>query len=145
MTNIEEILSQAVERLRDAVPELAFVGRRAAGASDMPVPHALLDVGNVDYTQQGRGAQLAEAQLTVEVAGAPADTSCAVFGLLDRVHAALHGFTAGDHAPLCRTNLKRTSDAAGDSYTATYLTAFDVGGCPDAAAAPLRSVALHVE
>lgn len=143
MTDIRTILSQADERLRDALPELAFVGRNrnsgAAGAPDLPQPWALLDVVGVDYTQQGRGGQQAEVQLTVEVAAA--GDAYGLFGLLDRIHAVLHGLTAGDHAPLCRTALRR---GAADSYVMTYRTSFAVAG-DRLSTVPVCRAELHVE
>lgn len=101
-------------------------------------PCALIDVANIDYTQQGKGAQTAQASITITVADTiPAtssyqsptrEDSYAIIDLLEEIHQKLQLFSNGStFTPLMRTNLMKAA-ANGDYvvYQMTYKTAFTV-------------------
>ena len=142
MANIKEILLSVQERLGSTVPELQYIdkdwGQLSCEKPAVKYPCALLDVRNINYSQEGRGRQMADTQLTVTVANlrlaaasllAPRkEEAYLVIDLLERIHAALHLFTAGGYAPLFRTNLKKVvADSSHECYEMTYQTSFEVG------------------
>ena len=148
MTNIKEILSNIQERLRTAVPELAYIdkdrGQLVYGSSAVQYPCALLDVGNIDYTLQGRGVRTADTQVLVTVADLPQTTTSSqasekeeafrIMDLTERIHTALHLFTAGDYSPLCCTNLKKVC-----------RTAFEIGYDTGETTMPMAEVKLEID
>lgn len=75
MDALTSILADARQRLLAEVPELQYVekdwGQLASAQPSVARPCALLDIQAVDYTQQTRGAQRAEAQLIITVADLP--------------------------------------------------------------------------
>lgn len=101
-------------------------------------PCALIDVTNVDYVQQGRGAQLGNALICVTVgninpvpssAAAPnRANSYATIELLDEIHQKLQLLSDGStFQPLMRTNLlKAAANGSYEVYQMTYKTAFVV-------------------
>ena len=101
-------------------------------------PCVLIDVANIDFTQQGRGAQLGEATVTVTIANinpvpssALAPDPAASYGtidLLEEVHQKLQLFSDGStYNPLMRTNLQKTMATADyEVYQMSYKTAFVV-------------------
>ena len=101
-------------------------------------PCALIDVANIDYTQQGNGAQTAQASITITVADTiPAtssyqsptrEDSYAIIDLLEEIQQKLQLFSNGStFTPLMRTNLMKAA-ANGEYvvYQMTYKTAFTV-------------------
>lgn len=82
MDALTSILADARQRLRAEVPELQYVekdwGQLAPAQPPVARPCALLDIQAVDYTQQTRGAQRADAQLIVTVADLPPAAETAV-------------------------------------------------------------------
>ena len=133
---IATILSDVRTRLEERVPELEYIdkdrGHLSCEVSPLEWPCALLDVENVDYTQEGGSRQLADVRITVTVvdkslaqASNPAD-ACRIIDLLGKIHDVLHGFSAGGYAPLSRLNLKRVmADTSYECYRLTYQTAFE--------------------
>lgn len=101
-------------------------------------PCALIDVANIDYTQQGNGAQTAQASITITVADTiPAtssyqsptrEDSYAIIDLLEEIHQKLQLFSNGStYNPLMRTNLQKTMATADyEVYQMSYKTAFIV-------------------
>lgn len=101
-------------------------------------PCALIDVTNVDYVQQGRGAQLGNALICITVgninpvpssASAPnRANSYATIDLLDEIHQKLQLMSDGStFQPLMRTNLlKAAANGNYEVYQMTYKTAFVV-------------------
>lgn len=156
MTNIRTLLSQVESRLCDALPEAGFIGRnRGQLLRNEPAvawPCILLDIEAVDYTQSGRGTQMADARITVTVAAPTIPTAAAaptagdgILELLERIHTTLHRFTDGYCTPLCRTTLRRGSiDTAKESYEMTYSTTFGVDGDTDDTTVAVQSVDLHL-
>lgn len=141
MANIKTILLSIQEQLGECVPELAYVdkdwGQLSYEQPSVNFPCALLDIENINYSQQGNGGQIADAQITVTVANlrlvsssllAPKkEVAYEVIDLLDRVHNALQLFSNGEYAPLFRTNLKKVvADSSKECYKMTYQTAFSV-------------------
>lgn len=99
-------------------------------------PCALVDVTNVDYTQQGRGTQLGNALICITIGNvnpvpssgnAPnrAD-SYATIDLLNEIHQKLQLLSDGStFQPLMRTNLlKAAANGSYEVYQMTYKTAF---------------------
>lgn len=142
MADIKEILLNVQERLGTAVPGLEYIdkdwGQLSYEKPAVKYPCALLDVKNINYSQEGRGRQMADTQLTVTVANlrlaaasllAPRkEEAYQVIDLLERIHAALHLFSTGGFAPLFRSNLKKVvADSSHECYEMTYQTAFEVG------------------
>ena len=143
MDQIKTILLHIQQRLSKQVPELAYVdkdwGQLSYETPPVKWPCALLDIRAVDYTQLGRGHQMADTQVTVTVANMhPAASSPAapkqediyqVIELLDEIHQALHLYTEGGYTPLFRTNLKKlsTADSSRECYEMTYQTAYETG------------------
>lgn len=72
MADIKEILLNVQERLGTAVPGLEYIdkdwGQLSYEKPAVKYPCALLDVKNINYSQEGRGRQMADTQLTVTVA-----------------------------------------------------------------------------
>lgn len=141
MANIKEIILDIQERLGERVPELGYVdkdwGQLSHEVPAVQFPCALIDVVNVNYTQQGKGYQLADAQITITVANlrivssslkAPRkEDAYRVIELLEQIHEALQLFSGGDYAPLFRINLKKeVADSSKECYKMTYQTAFTV-------------------
>lgn len=103
-------------------------------------PAVLLDVEQVNYTQMGRGAQRADADITVTVANinlqrssaavasAKRANAYATIDLLDEIHQQLQHFTSeGKFSPLMRTNLRKVFiNDNYEVYAMTYRTSFTV-------------------
>ena len=95
-------------------------------------------MANIDFTQQGRGAQLGEATVTVTIANINPVPSSALapdpsasyetIDLLEEVHQKLQLFSDGStYNPLMRTNLQKTMATADyEVYQMSYKTAFVV-------------------
>lgn len=160
MDQIKPILLDVQQRLGSEVPELAYVdkdwGQLSYEKPPVKWPCALLDVKNVTFTQEGRGVQMADTQIIVTVANmrlvasslaAPkAEDAYRIIELLDRIHAALHLFTAGAYSPLFRTNLRKVvADSSKECYEMTYQTAFEVGFDMGSTTAPPPKVKLTLK
>ena len=72
MDPIAAILLSVQTQLGARVPELAYIdkdwGQLSYEVPSVKWPCALLDVENVNYTQEGGGRQMADTQLTITVA-----------------------------------------------------------------------------
>lgn len=160
MDRIAAILSSVRTQLAERVPELACVdkdrGQLACEVPPVEWPCALLDVENVDCTQEGGGRQMADVQLTITVADrgpAPAselpaepEDACRILGLLGKIHRSLHRFAAGDYAPLSCTNLRKVgTDSSYECYRLTCRTAFEVGFDTGATTSRIQDVRLRME
>ncbi len=141
MDQIAAILLSVQTQLGKHVPELAYIdkdwGQLSYEVPSVKWPCALLDVENVNYTQEGGGQQMADTQLTIMVADmrlTPASLTAPkredayrTIELLGKIHRALHLFAVGDYAPLFRTNLKKVVvNSSYECYRLTYQTAFEV-------------------
>ena len=102
-------------------------------------PAALLDVEQAEYTQMGRGAQKAEADITITVANvnlqrssagvaaAKRNNAYATIDLLDEIHQKLQHFSDGQFTPLMRTQLRKVfNNYNHEVYAMTYKTSFTV-------------------
>lgn len=103
-------------------------------------PAALLDVEQAVYTQMGRDAQKAEADITITVANvnlqrssagvavAKRNNAYATIDLLDEIHQKLQLFSGGGQfTPLMRTQLRKVfNNDNHEVYAMTYKTAFTV-------------------
>ncbi|MCM1302246.1 MAG: hypothetical protein NC250_01270 [Alistipes senegalensis] len=142
MDQITALLLSVRTRLGESVSELEYIdkdwGQLSCEVPSVKWPCALLDVENVDYTQEGGGRQLADTQIVITVAdlrlasaSSPDPNDESAYGmleLLEKIHRSLHLFTAGGYAPLFRTNLKKIKgDHSYECYRLTYQTAFEVG------------------
>lgn len=161
MERIATILSDVRTQLEENVSELAYIdkdrGQLPSEATSAAWPCALLDVENVDYTQEGDGRQMADARIIVTVAdkrlssasqaaSEQEEDAFRIFGLLEEVHRALHCFSTGGYAPLCRTNLKKTAaDDSYECYKLTYRTAFEVGFDTGATSSRIQGIRLNLE
>lgn len=160
MASIKEIFSDVQGRLETAVPELAYIdkdrGQLTLEKPAVEYPCALLDVRNIDYTQEGHGVQMADMQLIVTVADLrptevlpqtqQEEEAFRIIDLLERIHAALHLFSEGGYAPLFRTNLKKVETASPhESYEMTYQTAFEIGHDTGETAKRMTGVRLEID
>lgn len=158
MAGIKEIMLSVQGRLGERVPELGYVdkdwGQLSHEKPAVKFPCALLDIENINYTQQGGGYQQADTQITVTVANlrltaaslnAPRkEDAYKVIDLLERIHEALQLFSDGDYAPLFRTNLKKVlADSSKECYKITYQTAFAVSLDTGGGTAPAPEVKIH--
>lgn len=129
------------EHLGECIPGLGYVdkdwGQLSYDTPAVKFPCALLDIENINYSQQGNGYQLADVQLTVTVANlrlvsaslnSPRkEDAYRVIDLMEQIHKALQLYSGGDYAPLFRTNLKKVmADSSRECYKITYQTAFTV-------------------
>lgn len=98
-------------------------------------PCALIDFDNINFSQQGRKGQLAEATIYIKVATmrltnssslAPnKEDSYEAMLLMEAINDVIHGWRPGDAQAMIRTNMKKLfSDKARDVYQTTYTTAF---------------------
>lgn len=155
---IKDILLSVQERLGSSVPELGYIdkdwGQLSYEKPAVKWPCALLDIENINYTQEGNGVQMADTQITVTVANlrltassllAPnKEEAYRIIELLDRIHAALHLFTAGSYAPLFRTNLKKVvADSTHECYKMIYQTAFEEDFDTGETSAPVERIKLN--
>ena len=136
MDQIAAILLSAQTQLGEHVPELAYIdkdwGQLSYEVPSVKWPCALLDVENVNYTQEGGGRQMADTQLTITVADM-------------RLTPASH-FSDGDYAPLFRTNLKKVVvNSSYECYRLTYQTAFEVGFNTGATSGRVERVRLELK
>lgn len=142
MDEITTILLDVQDHLGKTVPELACVdknwGQLALENPAVQFPCALLDIKDIVFSQTGNGGQVADTQITVTVANHRLTSSplpppereeaYQTLGLLAKIHAALHTFSAGDYAPLFRTKLSKVvADSSRECYELTYQTAYAVG------------------
>lgn len=142
MDQITAILLSVQTQLGECVPELAYIdkdwGQLSYELPSVKWPCALLDVENVNYTQEGGGRQMADTQLTITVADrrlTPASLAAPnredayrIIELLGKIHRSLHHFSDGNYAPLFRTNLKKVVvNSSYECYRLTYQTAFEDG------------------
>lgn len=160
MDQIAAILLSVQTRLGECVPELAYIdkdwGQLAYEVPSVKWPCALLDVENVNYTQEGGGRQMADAQLTITVADmrlTPASLAAPkredaynTIKLLGKIHYALHNFSTVDYAPLFRTDLKKVIvNSSYECYRLTYQTAFEVGFDTGATTSRIQHVKLDLK
>ncbi len=101
-------------------------------------PCALLDIANVNYSQMGKLAQLAEGDIEITVANLRLtntsyrnpnrDDAYAVFDIMDDIHQLLQGWSNnGTIGRLVRTNLKKiATDKDFEIYSLTYRTTWKV-------------------
>ena len=132
----------AIQDRLSEIPALKYIDKDWGQLQykDAPIqwPCALIDVANIDYTQQGNGAQTAQASITITVGDTiPAtssyqsptrEESYAIIDLLEEIHQKLQLFSNGStFTPLMRTNLMKAA-ANGEYvvYQMTYKTAFTV-------------------
>lgn len=142
MDQIADLLMSVQTRLGESIPELEYIdkdwGQLSYEVPSVKWPCALLDVENVDYTQEGGGRQMADTQIVITVAdlrltpaSLPAPNRKSAYEtieLLGKIHRALHLFTAGGYAPLFRSNLKKVLvNNSYECYRLTYQTAFEIG------------------
>lgn len=160
MDQITAILLSVQTQLGEHVPELAYIdkdwGQLSYEVPSVKWPCALLDVENVNYTQEGGGRQMADTQLTITVADmrlTPASQAAPkredayrIIELLGKIHRSLHHFSAGDYAPLFRTNLKKiVVNSSYECYRLTYQTAFEVGFNTGATSGRVERVRLELK
>ena len=142
MDQIAAILLSVQTRLGECVPELMYIdkdwGQLSYEVPSVKWPCALLDVENVNYTQEGGGRQMADTQIVITVAdlrltpaSLPApdrESAYRTIELLGKIHRVLHHFSTDGYAPLFRTNLKKVVvNSSYECYRLTYQTAFEVG------------------
>lgn len=160
MDQIAAILLNVQTQLGESVPELAYIdkdwGQLSYEVPSVQWPCALLDVENVNYTQEGGGRQMADTQLTITVADmriTPASLTAPrreeayrIIELLGKIHRSLHYFSAGDYAPLFRTNLKKVvANSSYECYRLTYQTAFEIGFDTGAMTSHIQGVQLNLK
>ena len=160
MDQIAAILLSVQTQLGEHVPELAYIdkdwGQLSYEVPSVKWPCALLDVENVNYTQEGGGRQMADTQLTITVADmrlTPASQAAPkredayrIIELLGKIHRSLHHFSDGDYAPLFRTNLKKVVvNSSYECYRLTYQTAFEVGFNTGATSGRVERVRLQLK
>lgn len=101
-------------------------------------PCALIDIGDITYSQMGKGCQLADIQIAVTLANQRTASSSStapnpedayrLVDLLDEVHDSLQFFRAGVSAPLFRTSQKKVfADSSIEAYQLIYQTQYVVG------------------
>lgn len=119
---MDTILLKVMERL-EQIPELQYVSEdwSQLNFEQPPVnwPCALVDLGEVKYTQAGRGTQQAEAILNITVADICFDGLNTrlpelnrerigeLFRIIEKVNALIHGYTTGSHSRFQRVGLKK--------------------------------------
>ncbi len=160
MDPITALLLSVQTQLGECVPELAYIdkdwGQLSYEVPSVKWPCALLDVENVNYTQEGGGRQMADTQLTITVANmrlTPASLAAPnwedayrIIGLLGKIHRSLHHFSAGDYAPLFRTNLKKVVvNSSYECYRLIYQTAFEDGFDTGATTSRIQGVRLNLK
>lgn len=120
---METILLDIQTKLQ-AVEGLAYCGEDwgQLNFEQPPVsfPCALIDIGNITYSNTGKNVQLADAILNITVAdvqnqginpGMPIPLQAnafRVFKLLEEINKALHGKQGGNYGKLCRTQMRKT-------------------------------------
>ena len=160
MDPITTLLLSVHTQLGTSVPELAYIskdwGQLSYEVPPVKWPCALLDVKNVDYTQEGGSRQMGDTQLTITVAdlrltsaslAAPKlEDAYRTIELLGKIHRSLHHFAAGDYAPLFRTNLRKVEDNSSyECYRLTYQTAFEDGFDTGATTSRIQHVKLDLK
>lgn len=140
MTNLKEIMLHVQERL-GTIGELSYIdknwGQLSGDVGAVKYPCALIDIENVTYSQQGKGLQMADVQITVTIANlrlTPSSSkapnkaeSYATIELIEQIHSVLQLYSDGDYAPLFRTNLRKMgADNTREAYQITYQTAYTV-------------------
>lgn len=151
------IIKDIVEALAAALPELKYVdkdwGQLTMEKPSVGWPCALVDIEQVEYSELGRGWQLAKGTVMVTVANqrtnassahAPAvakDQSYATLELCDAIHLELQGFSGrhnpSEYAPLVRTSFYKDTDGLRyECYTMHYHTQWKV---------PPKPVTSHAE
>lgn len=159
MDPIAAILLSVQTQLGARVPELAYIskdwGQLSYEVPPVKWPCALLDVKNVDYTQEGGSLQMGDTQLTITVAdmrltsaslAAPKlEDAYRTIELLGKIHRSLHHFAAGGYAPLFRTNLRKVEgNNSYECYRLTYQTAFEDGFDTGATSGRIQRVKLDL-
>lgn len=132
---MEELLLNIQERLGYEIPELEYIGKDRGqlsdGNADIEFPCALLDLKNIDYTQEGNGTRMADIRLTVTVAHSQdpsTEEEYNVIGLIEDTDTALHLFSVGDFTPLFCTEIKKIAASGGrECYEMTYRTFLEIG------------------
>lgn len=131
MDEITTILLGVQDHLGESVPELAYVdkdwGQLSQEKPAVKFPCALIDLKDITFTQTGSGGQVADTQITVTVANLRLTSSSLlapnkgdayqIIGLLAKIHAALHLFSAGDYAPYSGRSCARSSRTAHGNVT----------------------------
>jgi hypothetical protein len=128
---MKQVLNNILERLVNEIPALKYVdenwGQLDYYAPEHPVKHpcALVDIDSVQWDNLGNLCQSGLAQVRITVAnmkigntsgGAPAtqrQKAFEIFDLMGKVHRALHGWAASEHAGSCTratTRLVRRDD-----------------------------------
>jgi hypothetical protein len=135
----KQILLDIQAHLKNSVPEIMYLDKDWGQLSyENPAvnwPCVLLDIENVDYSQQAHGGFVADTQITVTVADARYASSSAnapdkedayrVMDLMDKIHRELQLFSAGDYSPLFRSRLQKAYvDSFREVYKMTYQTAY---------------------
>lgn len=140
MNQLTVLFLSVQTRLEKCVQELSYIdkdwGQLYREVPSVNWPCALLDVKNVDYTQEGGGNQMADTQIVITVAdlrltpaSSPApnrENAYKTIELLGKIHEALQLFKAGGYGPLFRTNLRKVeNNNSYECYRLTYQTAFE--------------------
>ena len=160
MDPITTLLLSVHKQLGASVLELAYIskdwGQLSYEVPSVKWPCALLDVKNVDYTEEGGSRQMGDTQLTITVADmrlTPASLAAPkledayrTIELLGKIHQSLHHFTAGDYAPLFRTNLRKVEgNNSYECYRLIYQTAFEDGFDTGATTSRIQGVRLNMK
>ncbi|MCD8081401.1 MAG: hypothetical protein LUF04_13675 [Bacteroides sp.] len=139
---MKEILKSVQELLVQKIPGLNYVEKNQGQLEeDMPVsklPCALIDIEEINYTQQAAGRQMAEVPIVITVAQArpvPAWSSDEenadpyLFAeLLEDIHNVLQRYGEGDFSPLCRTSMQKVRvEKPLECYSMTHQTTFHIG------------------
>jgi hypothetical protein len=129
---MKQLLTDIQTRLQAYVPQLAYIdedwGQMDYYSVAQPVkfPCALINIGTIVYTDQGKGVQtgigtviitVADIKLTNSSANAPLlqkQAAWKVYDTIQSVHQALHGWTGSPfYGPLTRTQLHRRKNDEG--------------------------------
>lgn len=119
---MDTVFLEIVKRL-EAIPELRYVsedwGQLNFEQPPVNFPCALVDLGEIRYTQAGRNTQQAEATLNVTIAdirfdgitmALPKDKqgkAFEVFRIIESVNRQLHGYESEKHSRLVRQGIKK--------------------------------------
>lgn len=119
-------------------------------------PCALLDIGNVNYSQLGMIAQIAEGNITITLANyrdenssyrSPTkEDSYKIIELIDEVHQLLHGWCDNQSFNrLIRTNLQKIEASSNyEIYQISYKTTWQVSKQDDGTTTPVQVTQIRI-
>ncbi|ODS78568.1 MAG: hypothetical protein ABS44_21705 [Chryseobacterium sp. SCN 40-13] len=129
---MKQLLTDIQNRLQAAVPALKYIdedwGQMDYFMPNAPVkfPCALINIGSVNYSNEGKGVQLGMATVVITVADIKLSNTSSqapvlqkqaawkVFETIGAVHAALHGWNGSAfYGPLTRTTVTRRKNDDG--------------------------------